>query len=297
MPMRGMRAGGLKIFITLIAVNLLFGAGYPLVKALFPYIRPDAWLLVRSTISGTVLLAIYWRQISFSSINLNTLFWLILGAASGILINQILFVEGVHRTLPAHAALINATVPLQAMLLSWFFLNEKPTLMRLLGMAIGFVGIASLLKIDHWDHFNPLLMGDLLSLGNAFAYSLYLVIARGKLSAIPPGVALTLMTLLALPGFAWNAQWHFPIKELASLSPQLWLYVFYLCLITGALCYIVYLWALKRVEASQAAIYVYVQPLSATVLAFLMFGNQPDSRFYVSAGMILVGILLSSLRK
>ena len=58
------------------------------------------------------------------------------------------------------------------------------------------------------------------------------------------------------------------------------------------LAYLVNMWALRRVQATSVAIYVYLQPVVAGVLAVLVAGEKPTLRTAFSAVLIFAGVAL-----
>jgi len=285
----------IKTALALATVNILFGTGYPFVKTVVQYIDPSSWVFVRVSLATFLLVALFHRRLNLGAGALKKVGWLLMASIFGIMINQVCFVEGLSRTSPAHASIINATIPLQTLFFGWIFLREKIYLSKIVGIVVGFVGVGILLRLDETGIVNPFLKGDILIFINAASYSLYLVIARYVLGSIGPMVALTWMSVIGAMGIGMYAGWDFPVTQIVSLSPKIWLFMLYLILVPTIVTYSLNLWALKRVEASHAALYVYFQPLVATILSYFMLGDIPDKRFYFSAVLIFVGILLGSL--
>lgn len=285
------------IFTSLALVNLLFGAGYPFVKSILFYLEPGQWLLIRAVFSTLILIVYTRKDLLDTSLSLRDLFWIILACLFGVLINQICFVEGLKRTIPAHAAMINATVPLLTLLLGAFFLRENLSARKIIGIGLGLFGILYLLGFGLALEINPLFRGDLLSFANAASYSIYLIIARYALNHLKPSVALTWITAFGIIGFGIYADWQFPIQKILTLPPKIWFYMLYLICVPSVIGYGIYLWALKRVEASSSALFSYLQPVSSGILAYLLLGDIPGNRFYVSAAFILSGIVIGNWRR
>lgn len=286
----------LGVLLLLALANLAFGAGYPFVKAIVIHIEPAQWIFMRAVFS-TGLLAIYARRdLMDSALTLRDILWLAFASLFGVIINQICFVEGLKRSLPAHAAMINAAVPLLTLLFGAILLREALSWRKIAGIILGITGIIYLLGLGSLSRINPFFKGDLLNLANAASYSLYLVIARFALTHIKPAVALTWMTAFGIVGFGIYADWGFPLEKLPHLPVRVLGFMVYLIIVSSVIAYVIYLWALKRVEASQSALFCYLQPVSSGILAYLLLGDMPEERFYISAGLILAGILVGNLR-
>lgn len=286
-----------KTLFLLALANLLFGLAYPFVKSILGYLDPAQWLFVRCSASILILLAITRKDFVNTSLSPRDFFWILVACIFGVLINQICLVEALTRTIPAHAAVINATIPLQTLFYSRLFLGESLKPVKIAGIALGLVGIIYLLGPQSLRSLSVIAQGDLLSFANASAYSLYLVIAKKKLSHLKPLTTLLWMYIIALIGFGFYANWHPVPDNLFRLPSHLYLYMLYLVLVPSIFGFGIYLWALKKIDASHAALFGYFQPLSATVAAFFILGNLPDQRFYISAILIFLGILLGSWKK
>lgn len=290
----------LRVILVLALVNILFGIGYPFVKTIFRYLEPSAWVYIRvflSTILLIIVIAFSRSGISRYLFSLKKIGWLILASVLGIVINQLCFVEGLYRTIPAHASIINATIPLQTLLYARIFIGEKLTTMKLGGIAVSMAGVLYLLGFDKLGQFNPFLKGDGLVFINTIAYSLFLIIARKKLLDIPPTLALTVISFFGVFGLGYYAGWDIPVEKILHFPPKIWLFMAYIIIFSGVITYILNLWALKRVESSYAALFIYFQPLVAATLSYFMLGDVPGARFYISGVLIFAGILLGSVRR
>lgn len=276
--------------LALILVNLFLGAGYPFIKEVVSYFQPAEWVFLRLIACTVLLLLIVRKQFVDQGISILNLFWLVVASLFGVVANNIFLVEGLYRTTSSHAAMINATVPLQALLFGWFFIREKIDAQKIIGVVLGFGGIIYLLRIDQIT----MLQGDLLSLANSTAYALYLVVARKNLSGLKPMVAFTWLCLLGLIGTGFYADWNFNYPALFAAPKNIFWITLYLIVVPMVLCFPLNLWALKKIEASQAALYVYLQPMVASGLSYFMKGEIPDQRFLISAALILGGLVVGN---
>ncbi len=66
----------------------------------------------------------------------------------------------------------------------------------------------------------------------------------------------------------------------------------YVILGATVLTYFLNLWALKRVQASHVAAYIFLQPLLATTLAVAFRGEEISVRFVIAAVFVLIALFL-----
>src|SRR3989338_4999707 len=114
-----------KVILALACVNVLFGTGYPLIKNILVYLSPAQWVFVRVLCTAVILVLFTYRRMIATSLTPKDMLGLAVAALLGIVINQICFVEGLARSIPAHSSVINATIPLQTLLISWCFRKER----------------------------------------------------------------------------------------------------------------------------------------------------------------------------
>lgn len=284
-----------KIIGSLILVNIFFGTGIPLLKSVLHYLPVSEWLYFRALAATLILFFLVCRSFRQMLKGVyNKIGWLILASFLGIMINQICFAEGIKKTVTAHAGIINATTPLITLLAGRLFLKERMNALKMLGVLLGFAGVGYLLGLDRLRDINPYLKGDLLITINAFSYSLFMVVSRKFVHAVQPITAFFWMSLFSVASLGWYADWEIPANSVLTSPSLIQWFIVYLIVVPTIVTYSLNLWSLKRVEASHAALYVYLQPLVATLLAFFMFGDIPSPRFYISSGLIFLGVLLGS---
>lgn len=286
----------IQIIGALVLANAFFGAGIPMMKTVLYHVDPLGWIFLRTVIVAAILFIWQYRQIQWPPAR--AVVWLLLGSFLGVVINQIAFAHGLSRTISSHAGIINATVPLFTLFFGWIFLQEKMGTYKLLGVLLGFGGVLYLMRIDRIGSYNPFFLGDIYIWVNVIGYSLFLMVSRHYITKLmSPTMAFAWMALMGAISIGWYADWLLPVEKVMNSPSNIKLYMAYLVIFPGLIAYVLNLWSLKRVESSEAAIYVYIQPIVATVVAYFMMGDIPDERFWVSALLIALGIALSSMRR
>lgn len=190
------------------------------------------------------------------------------------------------------ASLVLASIPAFTALASRLFLNERISPARVAGIFLSMAGAAVLVWSENSllaeETFNP---GGLLLLGAALAWTAYTLLGR-KLSQNDP-VVLTFQTalwgLLFLLPFAL-AEGQPPYR---SLGAEAWLVLLYLGIIASALPILLWNYALKTFEASEAGLYLNLIPVVAIALAFLLLGERVEWREMAAGLLILTGVVLA----
>ena len=179
------------VHLALFAVSLIYGANYTIAKEVMPlYISPSATILMR-VLGATFLFWILVGGKRLVLVDRKEKITLLLSAVFGVVVNQLLFFEGLARTTPINASLIMTTTPLLVLVVSAISGGEKFTFLKVLGVSLGLLGAAMLISsktdINSTSFFPASLsfefkfnfnLGDLLILLNATSYAIYLVIAK-----------------------------------------------------------------------------------------------------------------------
>jgi drug/metabolite transporter (DMT)-like permease len=211
-------------------------------------------------------------------------------------LNQGLFLAGLARSTPGHAALLYALTPIFVFLLARVRLGERATPLKIAGIAVAFAGVLVVLLARGalgLEGAGETLVGDLMILGAVIAWAVYAV--GGKVYAerygavTSTGVTLVAGTLLYLPlGLLTSDAEHF-----RALSGVGWASVAYLVVLTSVVSYVIYYWALARVEASRVAIWSNLQPVLTAILAWAVYGENITAPFVAGGAMVIAGVVLT----
>src|SRR5262245_19189198 len=167
-----------KVGAALALVQVFFGIHYFVAKLLLRDVPPLAWAALRIAAAAVLLFAwnllfVGWRPRHWGDVARLGLY-----AFFGIVLNQVLFVEGLARTTLSHSALLNTLIPVMTLGLAVVARRERVTARRGLGILIALASVLMLLGVEDFRLRNELLTGDLLTLANGLSYSIFLVLSR-----------------------------------------------------------------------------------------------------------------------
>jgi len=210
----------------------------------------------------------------------------------GIVFNQVLATEGVHRTQVTKAGLLMCLIPVFTYGLALALRHERFRPARAAGLGLAFLG--ALLLVGSNAESAALrareLLGDLMIVGNTFSYALFLVLAKPLLARRPVLVVLAwiyVMSLWSLPLIA-----HGEILVPRHASPSVWWGMGFTVVFLTVVAYLMNTFALARVSASTTAAFIYLQPLVAGAAGYLVRGERLGARALVAALFLLVGLFL-----
>lgn len=274
-------------------MQLVFGLWPVAGAAVLKLIRPEALVGYRLLL-GAPLFALVAGILLRKPPPLKQLAQLAGLATLGIVANQILFIEGLKRAGPINAAILLMIVPALTLLVGTLLGREHPSGLRLLGVFVAIGGALSLVGVERFDFGNEVFLGNLMLAGNASAYALFLVFARpliGSIGSLPTMAWVFVFGALeALPYYLthtldapWAAlpSWAYGSLAFILLGPTLLTY-----LLNG--------YALGKVESSVVAIYIYLQPMVASIAAWIFLEQVLTLRVLLSGSIIVVGVALAT---
>lgn len=188
------------------------------------------------------------------------------------------------------AALIAiCSAPLLIAGLAAAFLGERLTGRVMIALVVGIFGTGLLIAGPQAaaPSASRFVAGGLLALLAGLAYALYAVLAKVSLerTAPLPLTALTFSTaaLLMVPLLAWTDA---PLSQVT----RGWPWLVYLGVVATAGAYALYATGLRRVPVSVAGIVTLLEPLTATLLGVLLFGERLGDAGLAGAALLLAAI-------
>ncbi len=193
------------------------------------------------------------------------------------------------------SAILNATVPLFGALIAWIWLKDRPGGLRILGLLIGFFGVALLA----WDKasFKPDASG--LSSGWAvlacllatLCYGLAASYTKRYLGGLPALVTATGSQLGATVGLALPALWLWPERMPSATA---WLSLVWVGVLCTGLAYILYFRLIENVGPARSLTVTFLVPVFAVIYGVLFLHEAVSAWMLFCAAIIICGTALSA---
>ena len=182
-------------------------------------------------------------------------------------------------------------IPILTGLASSILLNELFERRRVVGVATGFTGIAFIvlpnLMIGKVE--SRFYLGVLCLFGNAVCFSVYSTLSKRLLGKYPEPVLVTSYVMffgsLALLPMSMLSDW----SSIHSLEMIQWVSIFYLALVCSGLAYYLWNYALSKIDAVQAATWLYLEPVVAFLGSFILEGAVPGALTIIGGILVIVG--------
>ena len=219
---------------------------------------------------------------------------LVLCSFLGVVFNQWLFVKGLSLTTAVNATLLGTTIPVFTLLVSIILGHDTASLRRIIGILIAAAGVIYLIGPERADLSHS--AGDLLIISNSLFYGTYIAISKRLVDRYNALTVITWIFILgSLPTLPIGAM-SLAKVAVKDVPAGVWLSVAYIVLFATVICYYLNSWALARVPPSTVAVYIYLQPLIAFILAPLMLGERVSPRVIIAAGLVFAGVAIVTRR-
>jgi drug/metabolite transporter (DMT)-like permease len=193
------------------------------------------------------------------------------------------------------AALLVATLSLWMVLLEWLTGGPRPTLRAVLGLLIGFGGLALLVGPGEGlggAGVDPLGAGVLVLA--SLLWAIGSVYSRGapmpKSPLLGTGMEMLAGGALLLVFGSITGEWA--RLDLAAVSRESWLGLLYLIGFGSMIGYTAYVWLLRHAPLSLVSTYAYVNPVVAVLLGWLIAGEPLTARTLLAAGIIVAAVVV-----
>ncbi|OUS09749.1 EamA family transporter [Nonlabens dokdonensis] len=222
-----------------------------------------------------------------------------LAAFCGVGFNMVTFMWGLSLTSPISASVLMVSTPIIVLVLSAIFLKERLFATRIIGILVGFSGAALLIFLSTGkgaEASNPLL-GNALIFINAVSYAFYILLAK-KLTA--KYHVFTLMKWLYFFGVIFITPFGIMQGlefEFAQASTETLLNIGYVILFATFGTYMLNIIAIRTLKPSVVAVFVYLQPLLATLIAVGLGKDMITWQKAVAGLLIFTGVFLTGLKR
>ncbi len=279
--------------IAALMVSIIYGVSFTIAKDVMPfYIKPYGFILLR-VIGATIL---FWLVSFFGpkeKLQLQDFPRIAAAAFFGVALNMLTFFKGLSYTSPISAAVIMVTTPIIVMILSAILIREKIKPKKIIGIVIGLIGTGVLILYGKSMGNAPnASFGNLLVFINAVSYALYLIIVKklmDKYNAFTFVKWIYTFGLLMVLPFGWNEYQEIQWQTIPTAI--LWEIAF-VVVFTTFLTYLFNLVSMRELKPTTVAVFIYLQPLFATIYAMSFGKDEVNMVKIVSAVLIFTGVFL-----
>ena len=278
------------------ATETIYGINHTIAKGLMPHvIQPYGFIVLR--VGGAAIL--FWILSLFTKSEKieRKDWWRILACAVfGMVLNMLMFFKGLSLSTPINSAVSMTITPVLLLLLTAIILRERITWIKTLGIVFGLSGALVLILFQEKSQTNApnIPLGNLLFVLNAVSYSFYLILVKPLVSKYKAITLLKYFFLIALcinlpVGYSEFIQVEWMQLTFAEIGPML-----FVIIATTFLTYLFNIFALKQLSPSTVGVFIYLQPVVATIFAILAGADTLNALRLGAACLIFIGVFLST---
>jgi drug/metabolite transporter (DMT)-like permease len=279
-------------------VSIIYGVTFTIAKDVMPlYIDAFGFILLR--VGGSVILFwLVWLFMPKEKIALNDFPRIVAAAFFGVAFNMLTFFKGLSLTSPISAAVIMVSTPMIVLTLSAIIMKERMQKRMVFGIILGLIGTAFLIlygkSIGSATNAG---LGNFLVLVNAISYGFYLIIVKklmDKYNAFTFVKWIYLFGFIMVLPFGWS---QFQTVNWALVSMDICWKIGFVVVFSTFLTYLLNLLSMKELKPTTVAVFIYLQPLFATIFAIGLGKDELSLVKIGSAVLIFVGVSLVTQKK
>ena len=284
----------LPVVLALATTLLLWASAFVGIRYAVREYDAGGLALFRNSITAFTMLciALVSRRDALKAPRLRDLGMLFAAGAVGIALYQVALINGERSVDAGSASLIINTSPIFTALFALVFLSEHPGLRGWVGLLLGFAGAALLITGGHGGA--SLDRGALFVLLASAGQSASFVIQKPLLARFGPFMVTAwaaLFGVLCLLPYAPAM-----LRGIEHAGAAATLAAVYLGLFPAAIGNLTWAYALSRLPAGRAAASLYLIAPVATLISWLLLGEQPTVQALLGGGVVIASLVLVNMR-
>lgn len=279
--------------IALAGAAAIWGGSFVVIKGALDVVPPCWLMFVRFFFSALIVGALFWKRVR-PHLDASTLRC---GAVLGILSGTAFVVQniGLTDTTPGRNAFLTATYCVMVPFVNWAVARRRPGATSIVAAALGILGVGLLSLGD--DFSVGLSWGDMLTLVSAVLYALHIV-AVARFSASGHEVMTMTVTQLAMSAVVSLAAalvLEGVIDFGVFADPGIWGALFYLVILSSAVCMVVQNLGQAHVPPAPASLLLSLESVFAVIASVLFYGEVVTPRLACGFASIFAAVVVSEV--
>jgi drug/metabolite transporter (DMT)-like permease len=279
-------------------VSIIYGVTFTIAKDVMPkYVEPFGFILMR--VGGSMLF--FWLITPFfttEKIEKQDFPRIIAAAFFGVALNMLTFFKGLSYTSPIMGAVLMVTTPMIVLVLSALLMKERMQNRKIYGLILGLIGTVFLILYGKSViNASNATLGNILVFINAVSYGFYLIIVKKLMDKYNAFTFVkwiyTFGFLMVLP-FGWS---EFQAVDFTNIPMDIFWKIGFVVVFSTFLTYLLNLVSMRELKPTTVAVFIYLQPLFATIFAVSLGKDDVTWVKIISAVLIFTGVYLVTQKR
>jgi len=282
-----------KTIFALITTVVLWASAFVGIRVGLQGYSPGGLALLRYGVASLAMIGLYLMLRKRNRVRLRDVPYFLLLGFIGFSVYNVALNMG-ELTVPAGiSSFIVGMIPIFTMILAILFLKEKVDSKAWVGVVVSFLGVTIIAVGEHAGiRFD---MGVVYNLIAAISGSIYAVMMKPVLKRYHP-IEVTAFSIWAGTLFLSVFSGHL-FSEIQTASLHATMAGIYMGIFPATIAYGLWSYALSKVDASQAATFLYFLPVFATVMGYFYLNTVPETLSLIGGVVALLGAIFVNQRR
>ncbi len=281
--------------LALIATNIIWGASIPIFKWSLESIPPFTFAFIRFFVSALILLPFTMHRLKITR---HDLISLIVLSITGFFLHIGLLLAGLNISSSLNSSIITTAAPIFLLVGSMILFKEKVKQHVIFGTIISLMGVLLIILRPLFDvGLDGTILGNIFFLLSTLSFVVYTILLKEYTTHLRTTTItfylFAISTVLFLPFALMESPEH---QVLALLNPQSLIGIIFGALFTSIAGYLFYNFAIRYVKASEAGVFLYMDPIVTAAVAVPLLGEKITTVFIVGSVLVFFGIFVAEKR-
>ncbi len=287
----------MKIYLKLLLTAIFWGGTFVAGRLVAQNVGPYSIAFLRFAMASILLMLLTWRiEGKLPKLKKSQIMPVVLLGITGIFIYNIMFFKGLKIIEAGRASLIIATCPIFITICSAFFLKEKISPVKGLGIAISVCGAAIVISKGNISRIfqGSLGLGELYIFCCVLSWVAYSLIGKAVMNNLSPLASVSYSAVVGAVALAVPAFFEGLAQNIASQSAIDWLCISYLGVFGTVIGFVWYYQGVERIGPTKAGLFINFVPISAILCAFFILREPITPSLAAGAVLVISGVYLTN---
>jgi drug/metabolite transporter (DMT)-like permease len=282
-------------YTLLFFIMAVWGVNVVAIKILVENFPPVIMQSVRIFIAGLVVILVLLSRVHFRKLSKKEWFYTLMAGLLGVVGHHFLLSVGLVETTAANAALILALVPISTSVLAILFLNDRLTILRFIGICIGFIGV-SFVILQGNGGIVSISIGDLYVLMAMITQACAFIFIKKVTDTLDSKQVTAIMFIIGSISLLILSLYLEPqgISTMSMGETYVWVILFVSAILATGLGHMLYNSAIHQIGAGQSAIFINLTPFFALIASAIFLGERITMSQVIGFILIIIGVILGT---